>query len=88
MYMMNNQREDSEDGVDWEGWQGEGDTAQANLPNRVIRENVIQVKKHFGADQKSYLLNYFCWNPVGEVSKSHPPKTKWQIQAVRHHAQI
>ncbi|XP_063710414.1 uncharacterized protein LOC134838971 isoform X2 [Symsagittifera roscoffensis] len=67
MYMMNNQREDSEDGVDWEGWQGEGDTAQTNLPNRVIRENVIQVKKHFGADQKSYLLNYFCWNPVGEV---------------------
>ncbi len=55
-------------GLSWEGWGGDGDSHQSKLEKRVIAENIVQVKPFFGTKQKSYTINYFCWNPIGSVN--------------------
>ena len=69
-YMKSNQRLDGEKGLLWEGWKSSTlETGQPSLPNRVVGENVIQVKKVFGDAEVTYTLNSFCWNPISSVSK-------------------
>ena len=66
--MDQHSRQDSRDGVQWEGWEGDADDAQEKLLPRVVLENKIQIKPFFGTKQEGYTINYFCWNPIGNVS--------------------
>ncbi|XP_075248551.1 uncharacterized protein LOC142341475 [Convolutriloba macropyga] len=67
LYMDQHSRQDSRDGVQWEGWEGDADDAQEKLLPRVVLENKIQIKPFFGTKQEGYTINYFCWNPIGNV---------------------